>query len=101
MMDISEDQLRRLLQIKLSYNSLVDLQDANLYEIRIALNEVIKELISENQTNSNTDISSRLYIVSFELMVENLFEDYIEKLICNIFYKKNMMMLLIWTMICT
>ena len=80
MMDISEDQLRRLLQIKLSYNSLVDLQDANLYEIRIALNEVIKELISENQTNSNTDISSRLYIVSFELMVENLFEDYIEKL---------------------
>ncbi|OXZ30440.1 glycogen phosphorylase [Finegoldia magna] len=80
MMDISEDQLRRLLQIKLSYNSLVDLQDANLYEIRIALNEVIKELISENQTNSNTDISSRSYIVSFELMVENLFEDYIEKL---------------------
>lgn len=72
MMDISEDQLRRLLQIKLSYNSLVDLQDANLYEIRIALNEVIKELISENQTNSNTDISSRSYIVSFELMVENL-----------------------------
>ena len=80
MMDISEDQLRRLLQIKLSYNSLVDLQDANLYEIRIALNEVIKELISEKQTNSNTDISSRSYIVSFELMVENLFEDYIEKL---------------------
>lgn len=80
MMDISEDQLRRLLQIKLSYNSLVDLQDANLYEIRIALNEVIKELIFEKQTNSNTDISSRLYIVSFELMVENLFEDYLEKL---------------------
>lgn len=79
MIGISEDQLRRLLQIKLSYNSLVDLQDANLYEIRIALNEVIKELLSEEQTNINTGKSSRLYIVSFELMVENLFEDYIEK----------------------
>ena len=80
MIGISEDQLRRLLQIKLSYNSLVDLQDANLYEIRIALNEVIKELLSEEQTNINTGKSSRSYIVSFELMVENLFEDYIEKL---------------------
>lgn len=80
MIDISEDRLRKLLQIKLSYNSLVDLQDANVYEIRIALNEVIKEIISEQYTNTFADKYSRTYIVSFELMVENLFEDYIEKL---------------------
>ncbi len=80
MIDISEDRLRKLLQIKLSYNSLVDLQDANIYEIRIALNEVIKEIISEQCTNTFADKSSRTYIVSFELMVENLFENYIEKL---------------------
>ncbi|MDU2544971.1 MAG: glycogen/starch/alpha-glucan phosphorylase [Finegoldia magna] len=80
MIDISEDRLRKLLQIKLSYNSLVDLQNANVYEIRIALNEVIKEIISEQYTNTSADKSSRAYIVSFELMVENLFEDYIEKL---------------------
>lgn len=80
MIDISEDRLRKLLQIKLSYNSLVDLQDADVYEIRIALNEVIKEIISEQYTNITTNKSSRTYIVSFELMVENLFEDYIEKL---------------------
>ncbi|MDU1579058.1 glycogen/starch/alpha-glucan phosphorylase [Finegoldia magna] len=80
MIDISEDRLRKLLQIKLSYNSLVDLQDANVYEIRIALNEVIKEIISEQCTNTFADKSSRTYIVSFELMVENLFENYIEKL---------------------
>lgn len=80
MIDISEDRLRKLLQIKLSYNSLVDLQDADIYEIRIALNEVIKEIISEQYTNITTNKSYRTYIVSFELMVENLFEDYIEKL---------------------
>lgn len=80
MIDISEDRLRKLLQIKLSYNSLVDLQDANVYEIRIALNEVIKEIISEQYTNTFADKYSRTYIVSFELMVENLFENYIEKL---------------------
>ncbi|MDU5961164.1 MAG: glycogen phosphorylase, partial [Finegoldia magna] len=80
MIDISEDRLRKLLQIKLSYNSLVDLQDADVYEIRIALNEVIKEIISEQYTNITTNKSYRTYIVSFELMVENLFEDYIEKL---------------------
>ncbi|MBS5966070.1 MAG: glycogen/starch/alpha-glucan phosphorylase [Finegoldia magna] len=80
MIDISEDRLRKLLQIKLSYNSLVDLQNANVYEIRLALNEVIKEIISEQCTNTFADKSSRTYIVSFELMVENLFEDYIEKL---------------------
>ncbi|MDU4671278.1 MAG: glycogen/starch/alpha-glucan phosphorylase [Finegoldia magna] len=80
MIDISEDRLRKLLQIKLSYNSLVDLQDADVYEIRIALNEVIKEIISEQYTNITTIKSSRTYIVSFELVVENLFEDYIEKL---------------------
>lgn len=80
MIDISEDRLRKLLKIKLSYNSLVDLQDANVYEIRIALNEVIKEIISEQYTNTSADKSSRTYIVSFELMVENLFDDYIEKL---------------------
>ncbi|MDU5200126.1 glycogen/starch/alpha-glucan phosphorylase [Finegoldia magna] len=80
MIDISKDRLRKLLQIKLSYNSLVDLQDADVYEIRIALNEVIKEIISEQCTNITNNKSSRTYIVSFELMVENLFEDYIEKL---------------------
>lgn len=80
MIDISEDRLRKLLQIKLSYNSLVDLQNANVYEIRIALNDVIKEIISEQYTNTFADKYSRTYIVSFELMVENLFEDYIEKL---------------------
>lgn len=80
MIDISEDRLRKLLQIKLSYNSLVDLQDANVYEIRLALNEVIKEIISGQSTNTFADKSSRTYIVSFELMVENLFDDYIEKL---------------------
>ena len=80
MIDISEDRLRKLLQIKLSYNSLVDLQEADVYEIRIALNEAIKEIISEQYTNITTNKSSRTYIVSFELMVENLFEDYIEKL---------------------
>lgn len=80
MIDISEDRLRKLLQIKLSYNSLVDLQDANVYEIRLALNEVIKEIISGQSTNTFADKSSRIYIVSFELMVENLFDDYIEKL---------------------
>lgn len=80
MIDISEDRLRKLLQIKLSYNSLVDLQNADVYEIRIALNEVIKEIISEQYTNITTNKSYRIYIVSFELMVENLFEDYIEKL---------------------
>ena len=80
MIDISEDRLRKLLQIKLSYNSLVDLQNANVYEIRIALNEVIKEIISEQYTNTFADKYSRTYIVSFELMVENLFDDYIEKL---------------------
>lgn len=80
MIDISEDRLRKLLQIKLSYNSLVDLQNANVYEIRLALNEVIKEIISEQYTNTFADKYSRTYIVSFELMVENLFDDYIEKL---------------------
>lgn len=80
MIDISEDRLRKLLQIKLSYNSLVDLQDANVYEIRLALNDVIKEIISGQSTNTFADKSSRTYIVSFELMVENLFDDYIEKL---------------------
>lgn len=80
MIDISEDRLRKLLQIKLSYNSLVDLQNANVYEIRIALNDVIKEIISEQYTNTFADKYSRTYIVSFELIVENLFEDYIEKL---------------------
>ena len=80
MIDISEDRLRKLLQIKLSHNSLVDLQDANIYEIRIALNEVIKEIISEQCTNTFADKYYRTYIVSFELMAENLFEDYIEKL---------------------
>ena len=80
MIDISEDRLRKLLQIKLSYNSLVDLQNANVYEIRIALNDVIKEIISGQSTNTFADKSSRTYIVSFELMVENLFDDYIEKL---------------------
>lgn len=80
MIDISEVRLRKLLQIKLSYNSLVDLQGANLYEIRMALNEVIKEIISENYADTCVNKSSRSYIVSFELMVENLFENYIDKL---------------------
>ena len=48
MIAISEEQLRKLLTVKLSYNSLVDLQSASVLEIRIALNDVIKDIISEN-----------------------------------------------------
>lgn len=80
MIAVSEEQLRKLLTVKLSYNSLVDLQNASVLEIRIALNDVIKDIISENYTDIYSNRKQRFYIVSFELMLENLFQHYIEKL---------------------
>ncbi len=80
MIAILEEQLRKLLTVKLSYNSLVDLQSASVLEIRIALNDVIKDIISENYNDIYRDKTQRFYIVSFELMLENLFQHYIEKL---------------------
>ena len=81
MIAILEEQLRKLLTVKLSYNSLVDLQSASVLEIRIALNDVIKDIISENYNDIYRDKTQRFYIVSFELMLENLFQHYISKMI--------------------
>lgn len=79
MISLTENQLKKILENKLSYNSMVDFQNASDYELRIALNETIKDIISYEKTKTDTK-EKREYIVTFEIVCENLYLDYIEKL---------------------
>ncbi len=80
MNQISRDELKKSIEKKLMINSMTDLRNANNFEIRMALNEVIKDLVIEEFGYKPKNSSEREYIVSFELMLENLLEDYVEKL---------------------
>lgn len=79
MISLTENQLKKIIDNKLSYNSMVDFQNASDYELRIALNETIKDIISYEETKTDTK-EKREYIVTFEIVCENLYLDYIEKL---------------------